>query len=339
MSLSSHCEAKVRAACEVFPSQEWSGAAFYKYAQKESGTTSMTDTELVIMDLCLQDIGNGVYTEYSLDGDTAAYYAEHIDTLLGCKVMLLHSHNMMTTYFSGTDMATLREQAKQCNNVFSVIVNNDGTYNAKFTEKHVIHKDSIITTQTTETDQWSYMGEKEDCKTRDYSHEDTEHEEYVEIKCWDCDVERPLDVSPDEDFKQECIEKIDLFKRRKEVYKPVSSYTSDWLWRDSSDNRSMWKPNEKDTEIDCMTNSILNLSFTNTRYHRHVIDDNLNGDFLERFLDAWEEYFLPNADDLNEVMNKISMYGVETIHPNAKRVILDYLTIMWEDYTYNEEEN
>lgn len=79
----------------MFPHIEWSGAAFYTYTRKKDETTDMEETELMIVDFCLQDIGTGGYTEYSLDADSASYYAENIQDLLGCKVALLHSHNSM----------------------------------------------------------------------------------------------------------------------------------------------------------------------------------------------------------------------------------------------------
>ena len=97
LRISKNCESKIRTACEVFPDTEWSGAAFYTYVYKDGkhGTTNMEDAVLEIVDFTLQDIGNKTYTEYSLDSETAAYYAKHIDELIGCKVCLLHSHNAM----------------------------------------------------------------------------------------------------------------------------------------------------------------------------------------------------------------------------------------------------
>jgi hypothetical protein len=87
--LSRECESKIRTLCALLPDNEWSGAAFYTY------TIERGKVKIHVLDFCLQDIGSSVYTEYELGGDTAAYYAEHIDTLLGCKVGTLHSHNKM----------------------------------------------------------------------------------------------------------------------------------------------------------------------------------------------------------------------------------------------------
>ena len=86
------CETKVRALCNLLPNNEWSGAAFYTYI-KENG-----NIVLKVEDFCLQDIGSGIYTEYDMNGVTASYYTEHIDTLLGCKIATLHSHNKMAKY-------------------------------------------------------------------------------------------------------------------------------------------------------------------------------------------------------------------------------------------------
>lgn len=87
-------ESKIRTACSVFPSTEYSGAAFYRYSQPEN-QSDMQNMTIEIVDFCLQDIGSSGYTEYELNENTGAYFAEHIDTLLGCKVALLHSHNAM----------------------------------------------------------------------------------------------------------------------------------------------------------------------------------------------------------------------------------------------------
>lgn len=111
----------------------------------------MEETELMVVDFTLQDIGSAGYTEYSLDEETAAYYADHIDTLLGCKVMLLHSHHNLGAFLSSTDMSTLKEQAEQCNNVLTLVVDNRGTYVAKFTERHRVHKDIAVTEDITTT--------------------------------------------------------------------------------------------------------------------------------------------------------------------------------------------
>lgn len=83
--LSRHFEAKVRAACEAFPTLEWSGAMFYTY----EGTLGQDDFKIIAKDFLLQDIGSGTYTEYSLDGEVANYLADHLD-LIECKVGRLH---------------------------------------------------------------------------------------------------------------------------------------------------------------------------------------------------------------------------------------------------------
>lgn len=45
------------------------------------------------------------------------------------------SHNCMSTFFSGTDLATLREEGNDRNHFVSLIVNNEGTYTAAITRK------------------------------------------------------------------------------------------------------------------------------------------------------------------------------------------------------------
>lgn len=180
----------------MLPDKEWSGAAFYTY-ERENGNTIIK-----VMDFCLQDIGNSVYTEYEMNGDTASYYAEHIDTLIGCKVGTLHSHNKMGSYFSSTDASTLHEAGAQMNNILSIIVNNAGQYVAKFTELHRIHRNLKIHTLTKETDSWFDMGDDSKCNTSSYSSNTEDEEDEIQVRCWDCDIECPK-CQADENIRKE----------------------------------------------------------------------------------------------------------------------------------------
>lgn len=351
LHLSRQCESKIRTACQVFPNTEWSGAAFYKYIKKADNTTNMEETELMVVDFTLQDIGSAGYTEYSLDKETAAYYADHIDTLLGCKVMLLHSHNNMASYFSCTDMSTLKEQAEQCNNVLSLVVNNAGGYVAKFTERHKVHKDIAITQDITTIDSWKYMGEKEDSNTEDSTEHDDRTYDYIEVKCWDCDIDRPLDVTINEDFKKECIEKIDLFKKKKEEEKSIKLTNR---YRDVSHSPQYYQSNlfgdewdniktDKATTIRCMINSLFELSFTPSCGYYYCADyltDELSLDFIQLFINAWLAYYEPDTDDLQKVIDEFSLRTEGNCdYPQTRDAILSYLTEIHEEYLDMELED
>lgn len=305
----------------------------------------MEETELMVVDFTLQDIGSAGYTEYSLDKETAAYYADHIDSLLGCKVALLHSHHNLGSFLSGTDMSTLKEQAEQCNNVLTLVVDNRGTYVAKFTERHKVHKDIAVTEDITTTDSWKYMGEKEDNNTENSTEHSGRTDDYIEIRCWDCDIDRPLDVAIDEDFKKECIEKIDLFKKKKEEEKSIK-FTN--RYKNVSHSPQYYEPNLFGTEWDntkanrtitirYMVNSLFELSFTPscgyTYWNNDYLTDELSLDFIQLFIDAWIAYYEPNTDDLQKVIDEFSLRTENDCnYPQTRDAILSYLTEIHEEY-------
>lgn len=127
-------EEKIRFLCAQVHEVEWSGILFYK----KSGT--MEDGSLVITcaDIFPMDIGTGTYTEFDNSPDAVSYMCDHPE-LLAPDVYngLVHSHNNMATFFSGTDTSTLLEEGKDRNHFVSLIVNNAGTYTAAITRKAV----------------------------------------------------------------------------------------------------------------------------------------------------------------------------------------------------------
>ena len=80
------------------------------------------------------DVGSVAYTEFDMSPDVISYMAEHPE-LLDCKMGLIHSHNNMSTFFSGTDINTLKEEGIDRNHFVSLIVNNAGQYTAAITRK------------------------------------------------------------------------------------------------------------------------------------------------------------------------------------------------------------
>lgn len=286
----------------------------------------MEDTKIEIVDFCLQDIGNATYTEYELNCDTAGYYADHMDTLAGTKIGLLHSHNQMKAYLSGTDMSTLREQAEQCNNVLSIVVNNAGEYVAKFTERKRVIKSDNITVDTTEDIMWNYMGEKPCTEKNVYTTHSNNQEDYYKILCWDCDIERPLDVPIDEEFKKECIEKEGLLKQKKEdnirEFVPnfrheKAGYHYNHLWN------NLFYLKDRD-EISTMVDSILSLSFFPCCLDN--LNDDLSEDFLYFFLYAWVEYYNPTDEQLSKVIEKFKSMTEGCDYPKTRDYIIELLT-------------
>lgn len=282
---------------------------------KNSSNASIDDIMLNVIDFCLQDIGSSVYTEYDLNSDTASYMAEHIDTLAGVKVALLHSHNKMAAFFSGTDMDTLHEQAAQCNNVLSIVVNNEGTYVAKFTQKEEVTQNDDVTTDTLVNTSCSFLGENN--RDRQDKHSDFKQYKtiYYNIKVYDCIINRPTNVSIDSTFKQECINLDNKIKEKKAeknasidnvILKNTDRHGfTEWLFDDYKDRYI-----QSNHDIDLLVRSILFLSLDikSLKAPRHI--DNapiyhVDLCVIESFLEAWLYYFYSGCkyqSDIDELM-------------------------------------
>lgn len=131
-------EKKIRHLCNKVSQVEWSGTLFYTH----SGSYEEGTLEIRCVDIFPMDIGSQAYTEFDMSPDVIAYMTDHPE-LLDCQMGLIHSHNNMATFFSGTDTGTLREEGNDRNHFVSLIVNNAGTYTAAITrrlkEKRVIN--------------------------------------------------------------------------------------------------------------------------------------------------------------------------------------------------------
>jgi len=123
-------ERLIRFLCERVWDTEWSGVLFYT----PSGTFEDNSLEIHCVDILPMDIGSATYTEFDMSPDVISYMAQNPE-LLDCKMGLIHSHNNMSTFFSGTDTATLKEEGKDRNHFVSLIVNNAGNYTAAITRK------------------------------------------------------------------------------------------------------------------------------------------------------------------------------------------------------------
>lgn len=138
-------EKKIRHLCNKVSQVEWSGTLFYTH----SGSYEEGTLEIRCVDIFPMDIGSQAYTEFDMSPDVTAYMTDHPE-LLDCQMGLIHSHNNMATFFSGTDTGTLREEGNDRNHFVSLIVNNAGTYTAaitrRLTEKRVINTTFIYRT-------------------------------------------------------------------------------------------------------------------------------------------------------------------------------------------------
>lgn len=123
-------ENKIRYICRQIWNVEWSGTLFYKPEGKfEDGTLIIRCVDIYVM-----DIGTQVYTEFDMSPEVINYMTEN-QNLLDCQMGLIHSHNQMSSFFSTTDIATLKEEGVDRNHFVSLIVNNAGSYTAAITRK------------------------------------------------------------------------------------------------------------------------------------------------------------------------------------------------------------
>lgn len=129
--LSDFVETKIREWCAECPHNEWSGTLFYK----TEGSLDTNNLIVNVVDFFVSDIGTETYTVYDFNEEVVAYMTEN--NLLDCYCGLVHSHQQMAAFFSGTDTATLNKEGASMPHFVSLIVNNAGKYVAKITRQVV----------------------------------------------------------------------------------------------------------------------------------------------------------------------------------------------------------
>lgn len=149
-------ERKIRFACQKVWSTEWSGTLFFTH----EGSFENNDLVIRCVDIYIMDIGTQAYTEFDMNPDVISYMCEN-PGLLDCQMGLIHSHNNMSTFFSGTDTATLKEEGRDRNNFVSLIVNNAGSYTAAITRR-------IKSKQVMESVSYEFFGDGEKQDTKEY---------------------------------------------------------------------------------------------------------------------------------------------------------------------------
>lgn len=154
-------EKKIRYACKESWNTEWSGTLFYTY----KGSFEDGSLTIICKDIFIMDIGNQTYTEFDMSPDVISYMTENPD-LLDCQMGLIHSHNNMSTFFSGTDTSTLKEEGIDRNNFVSLIVNNVGEYTAAITRR------VYSTKNVKDCYNYNFFGEGNTEKCKDYKIEE-----------------------------------------------------------------------------------------------------------------------------------------------------------------------
>lgn len=157
-------ERKIRFACQRVWDTEWSGTLFFTH----EGSFENNDLVIRCVDIYIMDIGTQAYTEFDMNPDVIAYMCENPE-LLDCQMGLIHSHNNMSTFFSGTDTATLKEEGRDRNNFVSLIVNNAGNYTAAITRR-------VKSKSVKESVSYEFFGDGEKHDTKEYVSEENEIE-------------------------------------------------------------------------------------------------------------------------------------------------------------------
>lgn len=157
-------ERKIRFACQKVWSTEWSGTLFFTH----EGSFENNDLVIRCVDIYIMDIGAASYTEFDMSPDVISYMTENPE-LLDCQMGLIHSHNNMSTFFSGTDTATLKEEGTDRNNFVSLIVNNAGTYTAAITRR-------VKSKHIKEAVSYEFFGDGEKHDSKEYESDEDEIE-------------------------------------------------------------------------------------------------------------------------------------------------------------------
>ena len=163
------------------------------------------------------DLGSGTYTEFKMDEAVAVYMAQNPE-LFDCDLNLIHSHNQMQCFFSGTDCSTLQSEGNDQNCFVSLIVNNAGTYCAAITRKKKCKK--TITT-TISNSSYEFFGEGS-VLSGSATENTQEHEETViEYFMLDVDIEPVNNPLAYLDDRFDAIE-----AKKRKLYQPTSTMPS-----------------------------------------------------------------------------------------------------------------
>ena len=208
-------ERKIRFTCQKVWNTEWSGTLFFTH----EGSFENNDLVIRCVDIYIMDIGTQAYTEFDMNPDVISYMCENPE-LLDCQMGLIHSHNNMSIFFSGTDTATLKEEGRDRNNFVSLIVNNAGTYAAAITRR-------VKSKQVKESVSYEFFGDGEKQDTKEYVSDADEIEWfYLKIEKEGENYSFPDVAARLEEIKQAKAEKAEKAKKAQTPtyqgdYKPV----------------------------------------------------------------------------------------------------------------------
>ena len=212
-------EEKIRYLCRKYPSLEWSGVLFYTH----TGTFEDNNLEIHCEDIYPMDLGSATFTKFQNDETIVGYVADNID-LFQCDMGLIHSHNRMSCWFSGTDTSTLQSEGNDTNCFVSLIVNNEGTYCAAITRK-VQSKKRVITEYLGSSYEFFGEGAKQLTGSNEAGREEAET---TSIEYFMLDVEREIVDNPF-DFLDKRFEEIESKKKNVSLPKEPDTFEYKFL--------------------------------------------------------------------------------------------------------------
>jgi len=176
---------KIKYLCTNISQVEWSGTLFYTIKKE----LSSGKCEVELKDILPLDKGTGTYTSFESDERFPEYMMSKMEEL-GEEVLtwqqgLIHSHNNMGVFFSGTDQDELLSSCKNYNQYLSLICNNKMEFVAKIAQ----HSTAQVVTKGVPMYALSISGEKIVVGKEDLTAVKSG------IKVYDCDIEIPETVN------------------------------------------------------------------------------------------------------------------------------------------------
>ena len=295
-------EKKIRYICQQIWKDEWSGTLFYKPEGRfEDGTLAIRCVDIYVM-----DIGTATYTEFDMSPDVISYMTNNPE-LLDCQMGLIHSHAGMSTFFSGTDTATLKEEGIDRNHFVSLIVNNEGTYTAAITRK--------VKATKTITENFSYptFEDEEITDTKTYTVE-SEELEWFYLK-----IEFERNENSFQEVLKARLEEIKKAKKEKsnQLLSKQPAYTGGYNnWKDGKFQQGTLFPELDEKETQSYTNQI---GSTNT-VKKSIDDLPLDRDYISnKISDAVPyDYIEFNKETIKSLVLQLITGSI--IIPNASKI-------------------
>lgn len=197
---------KIQYLCNRLPKNEWSGILLYKVV----GNFNTGNFYCKIVDIFPMNVGNSVYTEYEYDSEFINYRMENPNNL-DCDLGHIHSHHSMETFFSGTDMRELHDNAPNHNYYLSLIVNNAFTPTAK-----IAFKGERIVTKKVVNNFFNSSGKLIKSKSN------TETKEQV-LFIYDCDFDYHIRINVEDSFRTRINKLVTEYNQSLSTAKSVAS--------------------------------------------------------------------------------------------------------------------